>query len=212
MTPAVASKTLRALCARAPVIPVMDIHDATLARPLAEALVEGGLRVLEVTLRTDAAEAALREMAALPGVTVGAGTLLTPYDLRRAQDAGAAFGVSPGATDILLDAAETIGLPFLPGAVTPTEGMRLLARGYDMLKFFPAAASGGPAALRALAAPLPRLSFCATGGITAATAPDYLALDNVLSVGGSWTAPRDLVEARDWPAITALAREAAATG
>ena len=212
MTPAVASKTLRALCAHAPVIPVMEIHDATLARPLAEALVEGGLRVLEVTLRTDAAEAALREMAALPGVTVGAGTLLTPYDLRRAQDAGAAFGVSPGATDTLLDAAESIGLPFLPGAVTPTEGMRLLARGYDMLKFFPAAASGGPAALRALAAPLPRLSFCATGGITAATAPDYLALGNVLSVGGSWTTPRDLVEARDWSAITALAREAAATG
>ncbi|PWE33214.1 keto-deoxy-phosphogluconate aldolase [Maritimibacter sp. 55A14] len=209
MTPRESAAVLRGICARTPVIPVMEIHDAGRARPLAEALLAGGLSVLEVTLRTPAAEAALREMAQVPGAVVGAGTLLTPCDVARAVEAGADFGVSPGATPRLIEAALDAGLPLLPGAVTPSEMMRLLEEGHDMLKFFPAAASGGASALAAIAAPLPQLAFCPTGGVTEANAPDYLALPNVLCVGGSWTAPRALVEAEDWPAIERLAHRAA---
>ncbi len=198
------------LCARAPVIPVLTIEDASDARPLAEALVAGGLPVLEVTLRTEAALDAIAAMAEVPGAIVGAGTLLRAQDPAAAQAAGARFGVSPGATEALLTACTRTALPLLPGAATPSEVMRLMEYGFETAKFFPAESSGGVAALRALAAPLKGVRFCPTGGITAATAPDYLALDCVPCVGASWVAPADMVAARDWAGIEERARAAAA--
>lgn len=210
MTPAEQSLRSRELCAAAPVIPVLVIHDAAQARPLAEALVAGGLPVLEVTLRTPAALDVIRAMAQVPGGIVGAGTLLTPEDVAAAVAAGARFGVSPGATDRLLAACAEHGLPLLPGAATATEAMSLLEQGYTVQKFFPAEAAGGAAALAAIGAPLPGITFCPTGGITAATAPDYLRLPNTLCVGGSWVAPKDRLDAGDWAGIEALARAAAA--
>jgi 2-dehydro-3-deoxyphosphogluconate aldolase/(4S)-4-hydroxy-2-oxoglutarate aldolase len=209
MIPHQASDFTEALCRRAPVIPVLVIEDAASARPLAEALVAGGLPVLEVTLRTEAALDAIAEMARVEGGLVGAGTLLTPADVEAAQGAGARFGVSPGATPALLDAARAGDLPLLPGAATATEAMALLEKGYTVQKFFPAEAAGGARALAALASPLPRIRFCPTGGVTPANAAEYLALPNVLCVGGSWVAPKDKVAAGDWAAITALAAEAA---
>ena len=151
-------------------------------------------------------------MAAVPGGAVGAGTLLTPADVKAAKAAGATFGVSPGATDELLAAAEAEGLPMLPGAATATEAMRLLSRGYDMLKFFPAEASGGAPALKSLASPLPQITFCPTGGVSPGNAMDYLSLPNVICAGGSWVAPSDLVAKGDWAGIEALARDAAKLG
>ncbi|KRS19004.1 bifunctional 4-hydroxy-2-oxoglutarate aldolase/2-dehydro-3-deoxy-phosphogluconate aldolase [Roseovarius indicus] len=209
MTPQDASRRTRELCGLAPVIPVLVVEDAGKARPLAEALVAGGLPVLEVTLRTPAALEAIRAMAEVPGGHVGAGTLISAEDVRAAKAAGATFGVSPGATDALLAACEEEGLPLLAGAATASEAMRLLARGYDMLKFFPAEASGGSAALKALGGPLPQVSFCPTGGVSPGNAGDYLKLSTVPCVGGSWIAPADLVTAEDWGAIEAKAREAA---
>ena len=169
----------------------------------------GGLPVLEVTLRTPAALEAIRAMADVPGGHVGAGTLISPADVRAAKAAGATFGVSPGATDELLDACEDEGLPLLAGAATASEAMRLLARGYDMLKFFPAEASGGAAALKALGGPLPQISFCPTGGVSPENAGEYLRLSTVPCVGGSWIAPAGMVASGDWAAIEARAREAA---
>lgn len=209
MTPHAASEITEALCRRAPVIPVLVIEDARHARPLAEALVAGGLPVLEVTLRTAAALDAIREMAGVEGGIVGAGTLITPEDVEAAQEAGARFGVSPGATPMLLDAARAGELPLLPGAATATEAMALLEKGYMVQKFFPAEAAGGVAVLKALASPLPRIRFCPTGGVGPKNAADYLALPNTLCVGGSWVAPPEMVAAGDWTGITALAREAA---
>ncbi|MGG7645747.1 bifunctional 4-hydroxy-2-oxoglutarate aldolase/2-dehydro-3-deoxy-phosphogluconate aldolase [Rhodovulum sp. YNF3179] len=205
-----AARRTREICALAPIVPVLVIEDADTARPLAEALVAGGLPALEVTLRTPAALEAIRAMAEVPGGVVGAGTLLTPADVAAAKAAGARFGVSPGATDRLLDAAEAADLPLLPGAATATEAMRLLERGYDMLKFFPAEAAGGVRALKAIGAPIPQVSFCPTGGVTPRNAADYLALGNVVCAGGSWVAPADRVAARDWAGIEAAARDAAA--
>lgn len=210
MTPLEISRVTETLCRKAPVIPVLVIEDATHAAPLAEALIAGGLPALEVTLRTPAALDAIAAMSAVPGGIVGAGTVLTPDDVRAAQDAGAQFAVSPGATDRLLDACEAAGLPILPGAATASEAMRLLERGYGVQKFFPASAIGGAPALKALGGPLPQVRFCPTGGIDTANAADYLALDNVLCVGGSWVAPRQLVQKGEWAAITGLARQAAA--
>ena len=210
MTPLEISRVTETLCRKAPVIPVLVIEDATHAAPLAEALIAGGLPVLEVTLRTPAALDAIAVMSGVPGGIVGAGTVLTPDDVRAAQDAGAQFAVSPGATDRLLDACEAAGLPILPGAATASEAMRLLERGYGVQKFFPASAIGGAPALKALGGPLPQVRFCPTGGIDTANAADYLALDNVLCVGGSWVAPRQLVQKGEWAAITGLARQAAA--
>lgn len=210
MTPNEQSDALREICAHAPVIPVLVIDDADAAAPLARALVAGGLPVIEVTLRTPAALDAIAAMATVEGAFVGAGTLLGRDDFANARAAGARFGVSPGATDALLDAARVESLPLLPGAATASEAMRLAEQGHTMLKFFPAEAIGGAAALKSLAAPLPQISFCPTGGITLAKAADYLALPNVTCVGGSWVVPGDLLAARDWPAITALARDAAA--
>ncbi|PRX35136.1 2-dehydro-3-deoxyphosphogluconate aldolase / (4S)-4-hydroxy-2-oxoglutarate aldolase [Meinhardsimonia xiamenensis] len=210
ITPREASTRTLEICRLAPVIPVLVIEDARLARPLAEALVAGGLPALEVTLRTPAALEAIEEMAAVEGGIVGAGTLLTPEDVAAAKAAGARFGVSPGATDRLLEAAEAEGLPLLPGAATASEAMALLERGYTVQKFFPAEAAGGARALGAFAAPLPQITFCPTGGVSPQNAPDYLKLPNVICVGGSWVAPKAMVAARDWAGIEALARAAAA--
>jgi 2-dehydro-3-deoxyphosphogluconate aldolase / (4S)-4-hydroxy-2-oxoglutarate aldolase len=210
MTPQAASTEARRIAALAPIIPVLVVTDAAHARPLAAALIAGGLPALEVTLRTPAALDVIREMAQVPGGVVGAGTLLTPADVRAAKAAGASFGVSPGATDTLLQACEDEDLPLLPGAATASEAMALLERGYSMLKFFPAEASGGAPALKAIAAPIPQISFCPTGGVTPQNARDYLALPNVACAGGSWVAPKDAVEAGDWTRIETLAREAAA--
>ncbi|MDE4173071.1 bifunctional 4-hydroxy-2-oxoglutarate aldolase/2-dehydro-3-deoxy-phosphogluconate aldolase [Phaeobacter sp. PT47_59] len=208
ITPQDASARTREICQMAPIVPVLVVHDVAHARPLAEALVAGGLPALEVTLRTPAALDVIREMALVPGGVVGAGTLVTPEDVKAAVEAGAQFGVSPGATDALLDACEAAGLPMLPGAATASEAMRLLERGYDMLKFFPVEASGGAPALKAIGAPLPQISFCPTGGVSPGNAKSYLSLPNVICAGGSWVAPADLVAAGDWAGITALAKAA----
>ncbi len=209
ITPLQASVESEKLCRLAPIIPVLVVDDASVARPLAEALVAGGLPVLEVTLRTDAALDVIREMAQVEGGVVGAGTLLTPSDVQNAVAAGARFGVSPGATDRLLDACEAADLPLLPGAATASEAMALLERGYTVQKFFPAEANGGAPALKAIGAPIPQVRFCPTGGVSLKNAPDYLGLSNVLCAGGSWVAPKDLVSKSDWNAIEELAREAA---
>ncbi|EEE38216.1 2-dehydro-3-deoxyphosphogluconate aldolase/4-hydroxy-2-oxoglutarate aldolase [Rhodobacteraceae bacterium KLH11] len=205
------SKTQRTheICALAPIIPVLVVDDAAHARPLAEALVAGGLPALEVTLRTPAALDVIRAMAEVPGGVVGAGTLITPEDVRAAKAAGAQFGVSPGATDALIAACEAEGLPLLPGAATATEAMALLEKGYDMLKFFPAEASGGAPALKAIGAPLPQISFCPTGGVSPDNANSYLSLPNVVCAGGSWVAPKQMVQNGDWAGIETLARAAA---
>jgi 2-dehydro-3-deoxyphosphogluconate aldolase/(4S)-4-hydroxy-2-oxoglutarate aldolase len=210
MTPQAASDRAREICLLAPVVPVLVIHDVAHARPLAQALVAGGLPALEVTLRTPVALEAIAEMAQVAGGVVGAGTLLTPADVQAAKAAGAKFGVSPGATDILLDACESADLPLLPGAATSSEVMRLLERGYSVQKFFPAEANGGAPALKSIGGPLPQVSFCPTGGVSLTNAPNYLSLSNTLCVGGSWVAPQNLIDAGDWDAITELAGQAAA--
>lgn len=173
----------------APVIPVLVIHDVKHARPIAEALVAGGLPALEVTLRTDCALDVIREMAKVEGAVVGAGTVLNPDDVKASVDAGARFLVSPGLTDRLANAAIGSSLPFLPGTANAGDVMRGLDLGLTHFKFFPAMANGGPAALKAIAAPLYMAKFCPTGGITEANAPEWLALDPVLCVGGSWVVP-----------------------
>lgn len=199
------------VCARAPVIPVLTVASAADAAPLARALVAGGLSALEVTLRTPAALDVIREMrAAAPEAAVGAGTLLSPADVEQALDAGATFGVSPGATPAILQAAEAMDLPLLPGAATPSEAMALAERGYATQKFFPAEPNGGAPALKAWSAPLSGVQFCPTGGVSPANAPIYLALPNVVVVGGSWIAEPALVAAQDWVAIEERARAAAA--
>lgn len=212
MTPQQASAAALKICQMAPIVPVLVVENAADATPLAQALVAGGLPALEVTLRTPAALDVIREMAAVAGGMVGAGTLLTPADVLAAKEAGATFGVSPGATDLLLDACEDADLPLLPGAATASEAMRLLERGYTMLKFFPAEASGGAAALKAIGAPIPQVKFCPTGGVSSKNAQDYLSLPNVVCAGGSWVAPKDKVEGGDWAGITELARAASKLG
>ncbi|TCP63328.1 2-dehydro-3-deoxyphosphogluconate aldolase/(4S)-4-hydroxy-2-oxoglutarate aldolase [Rhodovulum bhavnagarense] len=209
MTGDTANQELENLLGLAPVIPVLVVDQAEIARPLAEALVSGGLPVLEVTLRTPAAFEAIAAMAGVPGAVVGAGTLLNPHDIAAAQAAGARFGVSPGATPSLLKATREAEFPLLPGMATASEAMTLMEMGHRVLKFFPATAAGGVDMLKALAGPLPGLRFCPTGGIGHDTARDYLAQPNVLCVGGSWLAPRDRIAARDWDAIRTLAEEAA---
>ena len=195
------------ICKLCPVIPVLEVERAEDAGPLAQALLSGGLRVLEVTLRTADALTAISEMATIKGAVVGAGTLRTPEDVRAAKQAGATFGVSPGATDSLLAACETEDLPILPGAATASEVMALLEKGYTAQKFFPAEASGGQAALKSLGGPLPKAMFCPTGGITPQTAKSYLSLKNVMCVGGSWIAPKDLVASKNWKEIENRAQQ-----
>ncbi|MGW6954718.1 bifunctional 4-hydroxy-2-oxoglutarate aldolase/2-dehydro-3-deoxy-phosphogluconate aldolase [Streptomyces chartreusis] len=194
----------------APVVPVVVIDDPSDAVPLARALVAGGLPAIEVTLRTPAALEAIRAVAdAVPDAVVGAGTVITPEQVRLAVTAGARFLVSPGWTDLLLEAMRASGVPYLPGVSTTSEVVALLERGVREMKFFPAEAAGGTAYLKSLNGPLPQARFCPTGGIGPATAPDYLALPNVGCVGGSWMLPADAVAARDWERVTALARAAA---
>jgi 2-dehydro-3-deoxyphosphogluconate aldolase/(4S)-4-hydroxy-2-oxoglutarate aldolase len=195
----------------APVIPVVIIEDASHAVPMARALVAGGIPAIEVTLRTPAALDAIRAIAAeVEGAVIGVGTVLTANDLHAAEKAGARFAVSPGMSPRLLDAADDSALPLLPGIATASEAMALLERGYRHLKFFPAVPAGGAKLLGAWASPLPQIRFCPTGGIAAATARDFLALPNVLCVGGSWLTPADKLKAGDWAGIEQLAREAAA--
>ena len=210
MTPAEQSRHAADICRLACVVPVLVIDDLAHAAPLARALVAGGLPALEVTLRTPCALDAIREMAEVPGGVVGAGTLLTPADVKAAKAAGAKFGVSPGATQRLLDACADHDLPLLPGAVTASEVMVLLEMGYTVQKFFPAEQSGGAAFLKSVGSPIPQVSFCPTGGISLNNARDYLALKTVLCVGGSWVAPKEAMVRGDWAAITSLAAEAAA--
>lgn len=209
MTPEHASELTAKVCALAPVIPVLVVDDASRAADLARALVEGGLPALEVTLRTPSALDVIREMASVEGGVVGAGTLLSPKDVEAAKEAGATFGVCPGATDRILDACEANDLPLLPAAATASEVLRLLDRGYSVQKFFPAEVNGGVPALKAIGAPIPQVKFCPTGGVSLKNAPEYLALSNTLCVGGSWVAPKEMVNSGDWAGITRLAAEAA---
>lgn len=196
-----------------PVIPVLTINSADTAIPLARALIDGGLRVLEVTLRTDAAIASISAIArSVPDAIVGAGTVLDADQYKRACDAGARFIVSPGLTNALLETAKRSGTPLLPGVVTASEIMRGHEAGLSHFKFFPAESSGGVAAVKAFAGPFAQVPFCPTGGITPDNARDYLALKNVVCVGGTWLAPKQLVDNRDWTAITELASEAAKLG
>lgn len=198
------------LLAKAPVIPVLTIERAADAVPLARALLAGGLPAIEVTLRTEAALAAVRAIADdVPEVVVGAGTVTEPSDIERAVSAGARYLVSPGTPAELAAAFGHARVPVIPGCATVSEAMALAARGFAVLKFFPAAAAGGVGFLKAVAAPLPHLRFCPTGGIDATNAAAYLALPNVVAVGGSWVAPKEAIEAGDFSRITALAREAA---
>ena len=210
-TPEAREREADAILARAPVVPVLRIERLEDAVPLARALVDNGLPVLEVTLRTHHALAAIESIAReVPEAIVGAGTVLRPADLVSVGDAGAVFAISPGATDALYDAAEQSSIPFIPAIATASELMRGLDAGHSRFKFFPAEASGGVGALKSFAGPFARAKFCPTGGIDAAKAPDYLALPNVVTVGGSWMVPDSLLRACDWAAIGALAHAAAA--
>lgn len=201
---------IRELADLAPIIPVLVVEDVAHAVPLAEALVRGGLPVLEVTLRTESALEVIAAMATVKGARVGAGTLVTKEDVTAAIAAGSTFGVTPGSPAALIDACLAANLPLLPGAATATEAMTLQARGFEVLKFFPAEAAGGIKTLKGLGGPLAGISFCPTGGVSAANAVDYLALPNVVCAGGSWIAPLDLVNAEKWDEIEARARAAAA--
>ena len=199
------------LCSHGPVIPVIVIDRLEDAVPLAQALVAGGVRVLEVTLRTPVALQAIEAMArSVPGAIVGAGTIRSAADARAAKAAGAVFGVSPGYTAEVGAACREIDLPLLPGVATASEVMAAQADGLSFLKFFPATAAGGIPLLKALGGPFPDVVFCPTGGISLATAPDFLALPNVKVCGGSWLTPADAVKQGDWARITQLAREASA--
>ncbi|MES2603289.1 MAG: bifunctional 4-hydroxy-2-oxoglutarate aldolase/2-dehydro-3-deoxy-phosphogluconate aldolase [Pseudomonadota bacterium] len=203
--------TVDEIIARAPVIPVITIEKLADALPLCQALVSGGLTVLEVTLRTPVALQAIRELSEqLPQAIVGAGTVLTEQQAMDAKAAGARFFVSPGSTPAVLSAAEKAGILLLPGAATPTEMMALAERGYTLQKFFPAEAAGGVDMLRSLAAPLAHIRFCPTGGITPDNANAYLALPNVVVVGGSWMVSKKLVDGHQWTEIERLSRLAAA--
>jgi len=199
------------LAAQGPVIPVIVIDNLADAVPLAQALVAGGVRVLEVTLRTPVALQAIEAMVkAVPGAIVGAGTIRSADDARAAKAAGAVFGVSPGYTPEVGEACRELALPLLPGVATASEVMMAQADGLRFLKFFPATAAGGIPMLKALAGPFPDVVFCPTGGISLQTAPDFLALPNVKVCGGSWLTPADAVKTGDWARITRLAQEASA--
>ncbi|MCK7598359.1 bifunctional 4-hydroxy-2-oxoglutarate aldolase/2-dehydro-3-deoxy-phosphogluconate aldolase [Microbulbifer sp. CAU 1566] len=203
------NQSLAPVLEQAGVVPVLVIENVSDALPLAQALVEGGLNVLEVTLRTEAALAAVEEIAKhLPDAHIGTGTVLNASDIRRSVDAGATFMVSPGATEALLDAAADVSVPMLPGAANPSEVMRLLERGYGYQKFFPAEAAGGVPMLKSIGGPLAQVKFCPTGGVGPGNALSYLSLSNVVCVGGSWMASPKLVAEKNWAEITRLAKEA----
>ena len=205
------NRRLSAILTAAPVVPVLTIDNRDYAVSLAKALVAGGLTALEVTLRTSAALDAIRAIIAeVPGANVGAGTVTDPSQYKAVEKLGAKFVVSPGATPALIAAASESDVPYLPGVATAGEAMTLYEQGYQTLKFFPAEQAGGAAYLKALSAPLPAIRFCPTGGVSAGNAATYLALPNVICVGGSWVAPAQAVAAGDWAAVTALARAAVA--
>lgn len=198
------------LLANERVIPVVVVHDADKAVPLAECLLDAGLGSIEITLRTAAALAAIERIARkVPGMIAGAGSLRTAVQAAQVKDAGARFGVSPGHAPRLLEAARAVDLPMLPGAATASEMLKLLEHGYTLQKFFPAELAGGVPYLKALSAPLPEIRFVPTGGITIDNAADYLALPCVAAIGGSWVAPQDLLAAGDFAGIGGLARAAA---
>jgi 2-dehydro-3-deoxyphosphogluconate aldolase / (4S)-4-hydroxy-2-oxoglutarate aldolase len=202
---------IRHILAASPVMPVIVLDKVEDAVPLAKALVAGGIRVLEITMRTAAAlDCVVAIRAAVPDAIVGVGTLTSAADLDAARAAGAAFGVSPGATPALLARANETGMPFLPGVMTPSDVMQAVSAGFRAMKLFPAKQAGGIDMLKALAGPFPNIVFCPTGGIDAASAPDYLALNNVACVGGSWLAPATLVKQGKWMEIEQLARAASA--
>ncbi len=195
------------------VVPVVAIDDRAHAVPLAETLVDAGLSVIEITLRTPGALGAIEDVARrVPEILVGAGSIRQAGQVTDVANAGARFGVSPGTTDALLDAVADCGLPFVPGAATPSEMIALCERGYTLQKFFPAEAAGGIALLKSVASPIPEARFVPTGGISYETAPDYLALGNVTAIGGSWITPARIIAAGDFERIGALARDAALLG
>lgn len=204
------ANAIRSILTLAPVVPVIILDDVSKARPLAEALVAGGLPILEVTLRTPNALKVMEEMAKVTGAIVGSGTVRNSVHMRASVDVGCRFMVSPGASPRLLDAADDVSIPLLPGIGTPTEAMAAAERGYSFLKFFPAEALGGAPVLKAFASPLPDITFCPTGGIDAVKAKTYLSLPNVICVGGSWVMPNDAIESGDFARIETLAREARA--
>lgn len=207
------SETLRPIVEATTVIPVVVLDDAAAAVPLARALVAGGLNVIEITLRTGAALDAIAAIAGeVEDAVVGAGTVLSKGQFVAAEKAGARFMVSPGVGPDVLAAAADSEIPLMPGAATASEVMTLMDEGYTIQKFFPAGPAGGVSYLKALAAPLPDISFCPTGGVDAKNARDYLALPNVIAVGGSWVMPADAVKRGDWARIETLAREAAQLG
>lgn len=196
---------------RSRVVPVIVLTDPTQALPLAHALLEGGIDVMEITLRHDSALAAIEAVAkGLPQMQVGAGTVTRVADVQRVIDAGASFALSPGCTDALVDAVRAARLPFIPGVMTPGEVLRAREQGFSLMKLFPAAQAGGLAMLKALGAPIPDVQFCPTGGVSIDTLADFLALPNVAMAGGSWLTPADALAKGDWAHITRLAREATA--
>ncbi|MYN19411.1 bifunctional 4-hydroxy-2-oxoglutarate aldolase/2-dehydro-3-deoxy-phosphogluconate aldolase [Rugamonas sp. FT107W] len=200
--------TLLDIMCTSAVIPVIAIDEPEHAVPLARALVAGGIRVLEVTLRTKHGLAAIKAMSEVEGAIVGVGTLTQPEEFAAARDAGAVFGVSPGLTSALIAAAKSSGLPLLPGVMTPSEVMAAREHGFRQLKLFPAVPAGGIGMLNAIGGPLPDVMFCPTGGISQETASQFLALKNVACVGGSWLTPKDAIAAGDWDRITDLAKAA----
>ncbi len=203
--------SIKDIMSTSPVVPVMVIDNLEDAVPLARALVDGGLRVLEITLRTAPALDAIKAIKeAVSGAIVGAGTIINTETLQASIDAGAEFIVTPGSTPAIIDAAQAAGIPILPGVNTPSEAMALLEKGITEMKFFPAEAAGGIPMLKSIAGPLPQIQFCPTGGVSPKNAAAYLALNNVACVGGSWMAPADLVKAGDWDEITRRALEASA--
>jgi 2-dehydro-3-deoxyphosphogluconate aldolase/(4S)-4-hydroxy-2-oxoglutarate aldolase len=201
--------SIEKILSSAPVVPVVVIEKLEDAAPLARALYNGGLKALEITLRTPIAAEAVKLMKeAVPEAYVGTGTVVDKATFNASVEAGADFMVSPGVNDELLALAKDADIPFLPGAATPSEVMKLASYGFKFLKFFPAEAAGGTAMLKSIGGPLPQVTFCPTGGISLETAPNYLALKNVICVGGTWMLDKQLIENKDWQAIEALARQA----
>jgi len=205
------SRTIKDIMAISPIVPVMVINNVEHAVPLAHALVKGGLKVLEITLRTPAALESIRRIRAeVPEAIVGAGTIINIETLNKAIDAGAEFIVSPGTTDKMIDAALATGIPLLPGIANPSQAMCLLEKGITEMKFFPAEAAGGIPMLKSIGAPIPQISFCPTGGVSQKNVKEYYNLSNVACVGGSWMCAASLVDAEDWGEITRLSIEAIA--
>jgi 2-dehydro-3-deoxyphosphogluconate aldolase/(4S)-4-hydroxy-2-oxoglutarate aldolase len=204
--------TLEQIMRAGPVIPVLKVEDPEIAVPLANALVAGGLPVLEVTLRTQAAMEVIAAMSEVAGAIVGVGTITRPEQFALAKQAGSVFAVTPGLSPALVEAAPAAGMPVLPGVMTPSELITAVEAGFDLLKLFPAQVAGGVAMLKSLAGPFAEVGFCPTGGVTPSNMTDFLAQPNVLCVGGSWLAPPDLVQNGDWDGIKQLAQEAVRIG